>query len=712
MSRVKKRIVAAVVIALAGASGLALLKVEHRRAHEQPLTVAPAAPLPSWGSVEVAESIYDGKLGSGWQDWGWGPHELPKAGAAKVNFSGFGGIIFRHDSLSGQYGLISFRYKAPTDWSDFLQVSLKSSLSPDAQLPDVAVDADHTKAREDGWREVRLDLGVLNPQGAPFDRIVLSGRTSVASEWISIDKVVLTKPSADAPAALAPKRRVALRVACGPQTHAISPLIYGSAMGAWDSGITANRLGGNPTSRYNWELGAWSSAKDWFFENVKSADLGTVIDDAIQHQGFTALTVPIMGWVAKDTSSVGFPAAKFPGQRKYDPYRPQAGDGSQPDGKPIAPGPPTETSTPAPPELISRWISALRDKDRTRGSRGVQMYILDNEPGLWNSTHRDVHPDPVGYDELLDRTVRYATEIRKADSDGLIAGPAEWGWLGYNYSAKDIAVGKFLRPDRRAHGDVPLIPWYLSEIAKHEQATGTRLLDYLDVHFYPAADRVYGDDGAVDEAGRALRLRATRALWDPEYTDESWIDEKIRLIPRLKEWVSENHPGLKISIGEWSFGGEHDISGALATAESLGRFGQQGLDAAFYWGGPKAGTSTYWAFRAYRNFDGKGARFLDEALDTRGEDSVSIFGSRDPADHSHIVAVVVNRDPLYEISAQIALGSCGRPAKYRAFGYRAGSTSLEQLPDTAQAADGVTVTVPPYALQVIDITLQRDARDE
>ena len=36
------------------------------------------------------------------------------------------------------------------------------------------------------------------------------------------------------------------------------------------------------------------------------------------------------------------------------------------------------------------------------------MYMLDNEPTLWNSTHRDVHPDPVGYEELLDRTLEGA----------------------------------------------------------------------------------------------------------------------------------------------------------------------------------------------------------------------------------------------------------------------------------------------------------------
>lgn len=701
----KKPVGLALVVALGGASAFLLLKIKHGHRFERPVEVSLPAPLPSWAAFEVAETLYDGKLGAGWQDWGWGPHELPKVGPAKIAFGGYGGVIFRHDALSGQFGVFSFRYKAPAEWGNFLQVSLKSS--SDAQLPDVEVDAAHTKLRNDGWREVRLDLALLNPQNSAFDRIIISSRTNVPSDWVELDKVVLSKRDANAPASLAPQRNVALRIGCRAPTHPISPLIYGSAAGAWDSGTTANRIGGNPTSRYNWELGAWNLGKDWFFENVKSSDLTSMIDDAVQHHGFNALTVPILGWVAKDTASVGFPAAKFSGQRKYDPYRPQSGDGFLPNGDPVSPGPPSETSVPAPAEMIGGWIRNLREKDIGRGSRGVQMYILDNEPGLWNSTHRDVHPDPLTYDELLDRTVRYATEIRRADPDGLIAGPAEWGWLGYNYSAKDVEVGKFLRPDRRAHGDVPLVPWYLSQIAAYEKANGMRLLDYLDVHFYPAAAGVYGDD-RVDPAGRALRLRATRSLWDRDYTDESWIDEKIALIPRLKTWVSENHPGLKVSLGEWSFGGDHDISGALAAAESLGRFGQLGLDAAFYWGSLKPETSTYWAFRAYRNFDGNGAHFLDEGLETLGEDSVSVFASRDSGDHGHIVAVLVNRDPAFQVTAHIDIGSCGHPAKYHAFGYHAGSPGLEALPPTATEADGLTVSLPPYALQVVDITLQRE----
>ena len=172
----------------------------------------------------------------------------------------------------------------------------------------------------------------------------------------------------------------------------------------------------------------------------------------------------------------------------------------------------------------------------------MDSYILDNEPMLWNSTHRDVHPEPTTYDELLAKTIAYGTVIRRADPEAKIAGPAEWGWLAYHYSAKDAAAGVFLRPDRRQHGDVPLIPWYLRKLREHEQRTGTKVLDILDVHYYPMADGVHS--GQTDPATAARRIRSTRSLWDPTYKDESWIGERMRVLPLLREWIAENYPGL------------------------------------------------------------------------------------------------------------------------------------------------------------------------
>jgi len=651
--------------------------------------------------LEVAEVAYDGKLGQGWQDWGWGPHELPStAGPAKINFSSFGGFLLHHSEIRSTFGALSFRYLAPYAPPEFLAVKLRGGYGT---FPRVQVEPAHVAIESGGWREVLIPWRELNPGNLAIDGVSIGAASSVPSEWVLIDKIVFTKAT-QAGAQSAPSRVANLRIECGAAGKPISDAIYGAADGDWESGISAQRLGGNPMSRLNWDDKFANSANDWFFENSKGGDVVEMVGRA--HASPTALVVPTIGWVAKDATSVGFPRSKFPKQRKFDPNRPDVGDGYTPDGQPIKPGPPTETSTAAPPEMIGRWVRELTERDRARGGRGVWMYILDNEPALWSTTHRDVHPDPLTYDELLDRTVRYATEIRAADPQALIAGPAEWGWLGYLFSAKDQATDPSGKPDRRAHGDQPLVAWYLKSLAEHERKTGKRLLDVLDLHFYPAAAGVYGADAKIDPASAELRIRSTRALWDPSYRDESWIQESIALIPRMQAWVAENYPGLKTSIGEWSFGADEHISGALATAEALGRFGQMGLDSAFYWGGPKAGSGTFWAFRAFRNFDAKGGRFLDLSLPTRDAQNVSVFASKDKSG-THIVAVIVNRDPTFAADASLNLEGCGRPVSRRIFSYGAGSKALASATTDPAPAPDSRFAVAPYSIAVIDLQVER-----
>jgi len=683
---------------VAGALALRVRQVARRS-----LTADPSSAAHVVGSREAAEIAYDGALGDGWEDWGWGPHEMPKTGPAKVKFAGYGGIVLHHAELRRGFGAFSFRYKSPATWPDYLGVALQGTGSP---TPQVTVQARHVAPLADGWREVSINWSELNPENRPFDRVAITARSSVPAEWVLLDKILFTKSSGTS-AGQAPVRDVDLSVTCDGASHAISPLIYGGSGADKESGVTGERFGGNPMTRMNWEPGdLWNTGNDWFFENIKLN--GTIWDwlaAAIEPGSQNALVVPLIGWVAKDGTSVGFARDKFPKQKKFDPNRPEAGDGHRPDGSDIPPGPPTNTSVAATPEVIGRWIRTLRDKDRARGNRAVQEYILDNEPSLWNSTHRDVHPDPITYDELLDRTIRYATEIRNADPEAVIAGPAEWGWRGYLMSGKDQAASFGLQPDRSAHDDLPLVAWYLKKLAEHERTTGARLLDVLDLHFYPAADGLYGQGARVDQEGAELRVRSTRALWDPNYRDESWIKDTVRLIPRMKEWVSENYPGRKLSIGEWSFGADEHISGGVATAEALGRFGEQGLDSAFYWGGPKKGTATFWAFRAFRNFDGAGGHFLDVSLPTRESEQLSLFASSDDS-RSHLVLIAVNRDSTYAAHTRIRLGGCGTPISNRTFTYAAGFSALKVGTLDANGGSGPELTIQPFSFVVIDLQLR------
>lgn len=647
----------------------------------------------------VAETVYDGKLGAGWEDWGWGPHTLGN-GPAKIQFASYGGIVLHHQALDTHYGALVLRYKAPAEWGDFLTVALNSRNTKPSDFPVIAASPDLTVQLADGWREVLIDFKRLNPNDVAFDRIRLTARTSVSLEAALIDKIVLTQGATGDGGG--PIRSSTLGISCSAPTRRINAMIYGGTMAVWDAEQSSQRVGGNPLTRLNWDNDNWNTGADWFFENGQAAGIKKWLGEAQEHKRPVALVVPIIGWVAKDATSVGFPKSSFARQRKFDPNRGEAGDGFGSDGSKLAPLAPTQTSVPAPPEKIGDWIRRLHEQGLD-GS--VSQLILDNEPMLWDVNHRDVHPNAVGYDELLERTISYGSAIRKAKPDAVIAGPAEWGWVSYFDSAKDRDAAA-AHPDRRAHGDVPLIPWYLHQLAEHEKKTGTRILDVLDVHFYPAANGVYGDKGGTDAAGAALRIRSTRALWDPSYRDESWIAQPVRLIPRLKDWIQANYPGRLLSLGEWSFGGEDHISGALATAEALGRFGQQGLDSAFYWGGPKFGSSSFWAFRAFRNFDGQGSRFQDLALATKEADTVSLFASRDES-NSKLVAILVNRDSASSMRARIELDGCRRVASYRVFSFAAGFDGLKQeAPATEVGSASVTETVAPYSIRVLDIRLE------
>ena len=54
--------------------------------------------------------------------------------------------------------------------------------------------------------------------------------------------------------------------------HAINPNIYGVAFATaaqlQDLNAPLNRMGGNNTSRYNWQLNADNKDQDWYFESI------------------------------------------------------------------------------------------------------------------------------------------------------------------------------------------------------------------------------------------------------------------------------------------------------------------------------------------------------------------------------------------------------------------------------------------------------------
>jgi hypothetical protein len=660
--------------------------------------------------LAVAEPIFAARMGlaPGWIDQGWSAHDLPPGKPASLDLSGYGGLILAHPGLSGEYGGLLFRYRAPESFGDFLEVRLETNEG--AQLALVRTMRPREARQADGFAEVWVPMRELNPGGRRFEKVVFHAWRSVGPQRVELDGVGLT---AAPPPQRQPVRTGRFDIDCRAPGHPISPLIYGIGTSfadagpqQWTMGATARRWGGNHSSRYNPEIDAWNLDFDWFFRNAPVRSAASFLEENRSHGLKSALTVPIIGWVAKDTKSCSFPVSVFGPQQAVAWDLPDDGNGVRPDGTPIPSPPPTTTSVACPPQCIERWIRRIR-KAKEAGGPGVDLYILDNEPMIWHSTHRDIHPEPPGYDELLERTIHYAAAVREADADALIAGPAECCWLNYYFSGKDVVASVWLRPDRLRHWNVPLLPWYLRKLREYKERTGTRLLDVVDVHFYPMADVGPPRGGATDPATAVLRIRTTRSLWDPSYVDESWIDEPIQVLPLLRRWIEENYRGRKISLGEWNFGAEDHMSGGLAVAEALGRFADEGIHSAYYWTYPPDRSPAYWAFRAYRNFDGEGGRFLDRSAPVKGEARLaSLFASRDEAGE-RVVAVLLNHDPGSPLHAEVGLESCGTVSAARAFSYSGDASGFAAHAAPESAEGRLDVTVEPYSITAIEMTFKR-----
>ena len=201
--------------------------------------------------------------------------------------------------------------------------------------------------------------------------------------------------------------------------HLISPYIYG-INSLTESDVTALspafvRFGGNEASDYNWKLHTYNAGSDWWFE---SYPLGNV--DSVQFTSFTKAsgsqqltTMPMLDWVAK-ASGYSFSVQKYGPQCQTQPgnsdvrQRPETGlqntrsqrsercllsAGRHRQRLPVG----TVDGT----ACIDResWAQALSAAFGS-GTCNVpyspitscHFYDMDNEPEIWDGSHRDIHP--------------------------------------------------------------------------------------------------------------------------------------------------------------------------------------------------------------------------------------------------------------------------------------------------------------------------------
>jgi hypothetical protein len=438
-------------------------------------------------------------------------------------------------------------------------------------------------------------------------RVIMKGRSSAAIITFLIG----------AATAVAQNAAVTISVDAAANRHPINPNIYGVAHATTaelnDLNAPLNRNGGNNTSRYNWLQNADNRAQDWYFESIgdNSSVAGeradTFIANAKAANAQAMLTIPLLDWVAKLGTNrgklAGFSIAKYGAQTGSDwQWFPDAGNGVLTSGQNVTGNDPNDANVASDSAFQQNWVQHLVTRWGTNANGGLRYYLLDNEPSIWHSTHRDVHPIGATMDEMRTKILSYGAMIKNNDPTAIIVGPEEWGWSGYFYSGYDQQYGAAHNwssfPDRTAHNGADYLPWLLDQLHQNELSTGRRLLDVFTAHYYPQGGEFSND---VSSTMQLRRNRSTRSLWDPNYVDETWINDRVQLIPRLRSWVNSYYPGTKIGITEYNWGAEAHINGATTQADLYGMFGREDVDLAARWTTPDPSTPTYKAMKLYRN---------------------------------------------------------------------------------------------------------------
>jgi glycosyl hydrolase family 44 len=541
---------------------------------------------------------------------------------------------------------------------------------------------------------------------APKATVRIRLYTAILSLWLCLG-----------PAAFAQNPGVTVSVDVTAGRHRIDPNIYGVAAASTadlnDLNVPLNRYGGNNSTRYNWQQNADNRANDWYYESIADASAvagergDTFFSTSRTANAQAMLTVPMIDWVAKVPANrnklASFSIAKYGAQTGNDwQWFADAGNGVLTSGQDVTGNDPNDANVPSNSSFQQGWIQHLVGRWGTNANGGVRYYILDNEPSIWHSTHRDVHPVGAMMAEIRDKMVDFAGKIKAVDPSALVVGPEEWGWSGYFYSGYDQQYGSLhgwsSLPDRQSHSGADYLPWLLDSIRQSSAAAGVRLLDVFSVHYYPQGGE-FSDDTST--AMQLRRNRSTRSLWDPNYVDETWINDKVMLIPRLRSWVNTYYPGTSIAVTEYNWGAENHINGATTQADVLGIFGREGLDAAARWTTPASTTPTYKAIKMYRNYDGNRSAFGDTSVTATVPDpnSVAAFAAQRSTDGA-LTIMVVNKVLSGTTPATINVAHFADRGTAQVWQLTS-ANAITRAADVTITASSVTLTLPAQSITLL-----------
>lgn len=458
--------------------------------------------------------------------------------------------------------------------------------------------------------------------------------------------------------------QIAVEIDVAAENKLISPYLYGrnnsfsSTNPNWtlpeedlvrmrDAGVRFFReSGGNNSSKYNWRR-KLSSHPDWY-NNVYFNDWDQVAKMLQTHfpaaQGMWAF--PLLGYAAK-TNTANFADWDYNQSKWWEGVNQNlAGNGI-----------PNATGTKAQKDgdinlYLEKWeadssVAILGHWFGTHGvglkREGIRYWSMDNEPEIWSGTHDDVMPKQISPQEFMQRYIAVAKKARALFPEIKLAGPVtanEWQW--YNWDGKTIAE------DGKTYS---WLEYFIKTIAAEQQKSGLKLLDVLDIHFYPATKK-------TEDAVQLHRVFFDRNYNFPEANGVKTINggydnsiTKEYIFGRCNDWLTQYMgAGHGVTLGLTETGIDDSIPPSVTAvwyASMIGEFMKNGVEIFTPWTWKTGMWETLHLMSRYNQTHSVKGISANEPL-------VSVYPSVNASKDS-LTVVLVNRSPGQSQTVRVGL---------------------------------------------------------
>jgi hypothetical protein len=338
-----------------------------------------------------------------------------------------------------------------------------------------------------------------------------------------------------------------------------------------ESGIQLLREGGgNNATKYNWRK-RLSSHPDWY-NNVYGNDWDKsvkILRDSLPNAVNGMWSLQLIGKSAA-TNAANFNDWGYNSSQWWTGTTQNLAGGGKVNtaggDKALSNGDPNQYLQPCTADstvgILDHWIKTLKiPKQR------IAYWNMDNEPEIWNSSHDDIVSSSLQAETFMQTYFSVAKKARAKFPDIKLVGPVtanEWQWFNW--------MNKITGADGKYY---PWLEFFIKRCAEEQKASGVKMLDVLDIHFYPTEsspeqvvqlhhvffDKNYNYPGANG-------IKSIAGGWDTSQSKEY-------IFARINDWLAKyfgtNH-GIKLGLTEMDVNNNTPSVVSVWYASTMGEF--------------------------------------------------------------------------------------------------------------------------------------------